>query len=221
MKSNRNNASVPWGEISAWRARYRKVFPRVSKLPCVPSVAAWLMSCIESYTRQGSSSARVLDVGAGEKDLYTRLSPLHEYITYDTQDVDDTHAHTYRSLDEVTAPYDFVVSCEVIEHLDAAEKCAFITDLYRVTAPGGWVAIGTPNAQHPTIFWRDFTHVMPIHYYDLAGLLGRAGYSEISVFRVVRMGIKKRILSIIFGGLLDLLHVDYAQSILVVAQKPL
>lgn len=221
MKSNRNSDSLPWSDIHAARARYRKVFPRVSKLPIIPSTQAWIISCVESFARSTDKKITLLDVGAGDRSLYEKLEPVHDLIEYSSQDIDDTRFHDYSSMDDINTTFDFVVSCEVIEHLDAKEKCDFVHDLYRVTAPGGWVVITTPNAQHPTIFWRDFSHIMPIHYYDLAGLLGRAGCDGLGVFRLARMTFKKRLTALIFSSLLELLHIDFAQSICVVGQKPL
>jgi SAM-dependent methyltransferase len=221
LKSNRNSSELPWSDIHAARAHFRKAFPRVSKLPIIPSTQDWIISCVESFTRSLQKKATLLDVGAGDRNLFKKLESVHDLISYSSQDIDDTHFHEYTSMKDIKTTFDFVVSCEVIEHLDAVEKCEFIHELYRVTAPGGWLVISTPNAQHPTIFWRDFSHVMPIHYYDLAGLIGRSGCDGIGVFRIARMNFKKRLTALVFSSLLELLHIDFAQSICVVGQKPL
>ena len=207
---------MDWSEIQMWRQKFRKKFPRIQKLPIAPSLHDYLIK----YITDNESRITLLDVGAGHRDLFDKLEKVHEKINYKSQDIDKRQNHDFYSTEEINEQFDIVVSSEVIEHLDAESKCNFIDELFRLTKSGGIVAISTPNANHPNIFWRDFTHVMPIHYYDLAGLLGKTGFKNIVILRLAKLNWKKRFTIWRYKKLLDLIHTDFAQSILAVGQKP-
>ena len=215
--TNKNN--INWSEVHSWRQKFRKTFPRVQKLPIIDSITAWLIPQIKKLAENSSEKISLLDVGAGKKDLLKKLEPVKHLINYNSQDIDKKQQHDFYDLISIEKKFDFVVSAEVIEHLDAAEKCMFVDNLFHLTNNGGFVAIATPNANHPNIFWRDFTHKMPVHYYDLAGLLGHSGFTEIDIFRLTKMNWKKRFTAWRYSSLLNLLHTDFAQSILAVGKK--
>jgi len=213
------NNEINWSEVHSWRQKFRKIFPRVQKLPIIDSLATRLIPEIKKLAENTPEKISLLDVGAGKKDFLKKLEPVKHLIKYKSQDIDQKQNHDYYDLDSIEEKFDFVVSAEVIEHLDAAEKCLFVDNLFRLTKNGGFIAIATPNANHPNIFWRDFTHKMPIHYYDLAGLLGHSGFVEIEIFRLTKMNWKKRFTVWRYKSLLNLLHTDFAQSILAVGKK--
>ena len=220
LSANQTNNEINWSEVHTWRQSFRKKFPRVQKLPIIDSLAAWLIPQIKKLAEENSSEKiSLLDVGAGKKDLLKKLKPVENLFDYKSQDIDKKQSHDYYDLKSIDEKFDLVVSAEVIEHLDAAEKIIFVNDLFSLTKNGGFVAVATPNANHPNIFWRDFTHKMPIHYYDLAGLLGHSGLSEIEIFRLTKMNWKKKFTAWRYKLLLELLHTDFAQSILAVGQK--
>ncbi len=213
---------MDWSEIQTWRQKFRKEFPRIQKLPILPSLPAYLIEYITDNgqrTTDNESRITLLDVGAGYRDLFDKLDKVHSKINYKSQDIDHRQNHDFYSTEEINEQFDIVVSSEVIEHLDAEAKCNFIDELFRLTKPGGCVAVSTPNANHPNIFWRDFTHIMPIHYYDLAGLLGKSGFNNIGIYRLAKLNWKKRFTIWRYRKLLDLIHTDFAQSILAVGQK--
>jgi len=213
---------VNWSEIQSWRQKFRKKFPRIQKLPILPSIQAYLIDYITSNIQRPTSNVQrltLLDVGAGYRDLFDKLEKVHDYINYKSQDIDRSRQHDFYSLEEIDEQFDMVVSSEVIEHLDAEGKCNFVDELFRLSKPGGCVAVSTPNANHPNVFWRDFTHVMPIHYYDLAGLLGNAGFNNVEIFRLAELNWKKKLTIWRYKKLLDLIHSDFAQSILAVGHK--
>jgi len=212
--------SPNWSEVHYWRQKFRTVFPDVSQLPTLPSLAAWLVGRVRALAEQGLRPVRLLDVGAGDRALALRLDAVAGLMDYQSQDVDRLWPHDYYDTREIVTTFDLVVAAEVIEHMDAAAKIDFVAELFRLTAPDGWVAITTPNAQHPTIFWRDFTHVNAIHYYDLAGLLGRVGFVDVGIVRLTKLSWRKRLTIWRYRRLLKLLHCDFAQSILAVARRP-
>jgi SAM-dependent methyltransferase len=209
-----------WSTVHFWRQRYRDAFPAVRKLPIIPSAESWLISCIEARAAVDPSKAKVLDIGAGDRTLLMKLEPVRPHLTYKSQDIDRVWPHDFYDTEEIADQFDFVVSCEVVEHIPATDKVPFFDELFRLTKPGGWVVVTTPNVHHPIAYWLDFTHLNPVHYYDLAGLLGRSGFEDIQLFRLTRMNLQKKVMAFVFRPLLKLLHVDYAQSILAVARRP-
>jgi len=221
LSANQMNNEINWSEVHSWRQKFRKTFPKVQKLPIIDSLSAWLIPKIKEMAGSQSEKITLLDVGAGKKDLLKKLEKVNHLINYKSQDIDQKQQHDFYNLNSISETFDFVVSAEVIEHLDAAEKCLFVNNLFRLTKNGGYIAVATPNANHPNIFWRDFTHKMPVHYYDLAGLLGHSGLSEIEIYRLTKMNWKKRFTAWRYKSLLNLLHTDFAQSILAVGKKQL
>ena len=219
MSVNQMNKKINWSEVHDCRQRFRKKFPRILKLPIIDSLSAFLIPDIKKYYKKISRPVKLLDVGAGKKDLLKNLSSVAGIIDYKSQDIDEEQQHDYYNIHDISETFDFVVSSEVIEHLDTQEKCVFVDELYKLVKPGGYVAVSTPNANHPNIFWRDFTHKMPVHYYDLAGLLGRSGFTEIEIFRLAKMNWRKRLTIWRYKSLLNLLHTDFAQSILAIGKK--
>jgi len=214
-----NESGAAWSAIHRWRQQYRGVFPAVHKLPVAASLHAWLIAHITATAPSLGRPLRVLDVGAGGRDLCGRLAPVAAQIVYKSQDIDTQQPHDYYDTSGIDEQFDVVVCAEVIEHLELHGKLALVDELFRLTAPGGWLALTTPNAQHPNIFWRDCTHVAPVHYYDLAGMLGRAGFEQIGIYRLTKMSWRKRLTAWRYRALLKLLHCDFAQSIMAVARR--
>ena len=218
--SDKPAAQPAWSDVHVWRQKYRAQFDDIQRIPTAPSLAAWLENHIRAHARPGGAKLAILDVGASDRQLERKLANVAPLVVYKSQDIDRGRPHDYYDTAAIRDTFDLVVSSEVIEHLDAAAKIAFVQDLYRLVAPGGWVVLTTPNAQHPTVFWRDFTHICPIHHLDLAGLLGRAGFTNVKIVRLTRMNVLKRLRAWWYGGLLRMLHCDYAQTILAAAQRP-
>ena len=219
-QSEGQSSQLAWSEIHELRQQFRTVFPRIQKLPVVASLTAWLARQVWRRYQQTHTRIRVLDVGASDRNLLVKINQCAAMIEYKSQDVDRRQKHDYYSLAEIAETFDLVVAAEVIEHLPASAVPAFVKELYRLTSPGGRVVLTTPNVCHPTIFWRDFSHQTPIHYYDLAGLLSYGGYTDIAIYRLTKLTLYKRLTAWWYAALLDLLHCDFAQSIMAVATKP-
>jgi len=207
-----------WSDVHVWRQKFRRQFDDIHRIPIAPSLIAWLENHIRTHARPGAKLT-LLDVGASDRQLERKLVNVASLVAYKSQDIDRGRPHDYYDTATIRDTFDLIVSSEVIEHLDAATKISFVQDLHRLVAPGGWVVLTTPNAQHPTVFWRDFTHICPIHHLDLAGLLGRAGFTDVHIVRLARMNLMKKLRAWWYRGLLRMLHCDYAQTILAAARK--
>ena len=94
---------------------------------------------------------RLLDAGCGGGDLWRAVSGRFEACTgvdavrYPAlpEDVTFVSADLDRSLPLDDASVDAAAAIEVIEHLENPR--AFVRELVRVTRPGGWVVVTTPN----------------------------------------------------------------------------
>jgi 2-polyprenyl-3-methyl-5-hydroxy-6-metoxy-1,4-benzoquinol methylase len=97
------------------------------------------------------AGGRLLDAGCGTGDLWRSLSGRFESCTgvdavrYPGLPADVTFlaANLDATLPLDDASVDTAAAIEVIEHLENPR--AFMRELARVTKPGGWVAITTPN----------------------------------------------------------------------------
>lgn len=206
-----------WSQIFYWRQKFRKSMGRIDKLPITASAAQWIIDEIKKSGKRLS----VLDYGAGPRLLKEKLAPVIDKIDYFSFDIDRRTEQDYYELSEIKRDFDIVVCLEVIEHLDTRGKIDLVKDMTSLTKPGGKVMVTTPNAEHPTVFWRDFSHVAPIHHLDLAGLMARFGLVDIEIHRLARLTLKKRFQLIFYAPFLKFLHCDFAQSIMAVGKKPL
>ncbi|MBR5624924.1 methyltransferase domain-containing protein [bacterium] len=212
-----NERLEDWSQIFLWRQKFRKSMGRIDKLPITSSAAQWIIDEVE---KSASKKLSVLDFGAGPRLLMEKLSPVIGKIDYESYDIDRRTEQDYYDIKDIKKTFDIVVCLEVIEHLDTRGKIDLVREMTSLTKPGGKVMLTTPNAEHPTVFWRDFSHVAPIHHLDLAGLMARFGLEEIEIHRLAKLTLKKRIQLLFFAPLLKFLHCDFAQSIMAVGTRP-
>ena len=105
---------------------------------------------------------RVLDIGCGQKPYYPYFAPnVDEYVGVDL-DFENTLADLHAPVEDLPvedASFDVVVCTQVLEH--AGDPDQAVTELYRVTGPGGRVLVSTHGVQvyHPAPedHWR-WTH---------------------------------------------------------------
>jgi O-antigen chain-terminating methyltransferase len=80
---------------------------------------------------------------------------------------------------------DGIVSFHVIEHLPVADVIALVKLAWRALEPGGRLLLETPNPRSLTVaanlFWRDPTHLRPIHPDVLRLALEMAGFDEVEI----------------------------------------
>ena len=200
-----------WGELAHAREGIRRRWPSVFDLPVVrrrwPFLAGFLRP-----------DSRVLEVGAAERPFDGRLREAFPAAVHRTLDIDPGGSHDYRSLDEVEGRYDLVLAWEVIEHLPLGEIPGWLAGLGKVTAPGGRLVVSTPNVFRPGQYWLDATHLTPLAYAELGGLVTLAGFEVASMHRTYHASALQYALR---RGLAEPLHrlmgVDYARSVLAVA----
>lgn len=202
-----------WAEAYSLRAQVRKRYASIWAIPLVDRAEDLVLGGAEG-------AVRVLDVGAGDRQLAERLRKGCPGLVYRSVDPDDSHPHDFRSLSEVREEFDRVVLFEVIEHLPRPEGAEMLRQARSALCSGGWLLVSTPNVHHPSQYFRDVSHVTPYSYEELGAAILRAGLQLDAIYRVhpgpVIEKLAKRWLC---GWLFRFLGVDYAPGIVAVAHR--
>ncbi|HAB19346.1 MAG TPA: class I SAM-dependent methyltransferase [Verrucomicrobiota bacterium] len=155
---------------------------------------------------------RHLDVGAGWGHLIHRLQISHPQIECQGIDYNPAHfelhgvpiAHGDFNVDRLPYPdasFDLVTCTEVVEHLENYRHV--LREAFRVTRPGGWLVVSTPNVLSLKSRWVYFIHgffvyfdpqplkddsrfypgqrhITPVPFFHLGHALLDAGFSEVT-----------------------------------------
>lgn len=129
-------------------------------------------------------SGDVLEIGAGEGYGIKHIAPKAEnYLTLDKHPVHIDPEYTNVSFKQMNIPplagiedgsFDFVVSFQVIEHIEADDK--YVSEIHRVLKPGGKFIVTTPNKKMSIT--RNPWHVREYTIQELKTLLGQS-FSEV------------------------------------------
>ena len=188
-------------------------YPSIWKIP----VAKKVLDILKKYVREGD---QLLDVGAFNRNLKKEVEKHFKNVSYKSMDVDRSNFHDYYSLDNVQDVFDVVTFLECVEHLTLEEGAKALFDIYRSLKPGGTLILSTPNTYHPNRYW-ECTHKVPFRYDEIGGLVEMAGFKVTKIFRIYNDSFITRLLRLyVFTYLHQLLNVDFAKSILLVATKP-
>lgn len=123
-------------------------------------------------------SGDVLEIGAGEGYGIKHIAPkANHYLTLDKYPVHIDPEYTNVSFMQMTIPplagiedasFDYVVSFQVIEHIEADDK--YVSEIHRVLKPGGKFIVTTPNKKMSIT--RNPWHVREYTIGELKTLLG-------------------------------------------------
>lgn len=118
-----------------------------------------LLSLAQLYgsSFSGSQGDSILDLGCADQHV---KKPLEKHgIQYTGLDIEDLNFET-DTLPIQDNSIDVVMSLAVIEHIQNPEL--FLSEIYRVLKPGGFVYLSTPNFKLCfKDFYNDCTHVKP------------------------------------------------------------
>lgn len=163
---------------------------------------------------------KVLDIGASNRNLQERLHRHFPNLVYKSMDIDKEQFHDFYNLGEVQEGFDVILLFEVIEHLDLREGTDLLRRSYELLTPGGRLILTTPNIFNPSRFWRDATHKQAYCYDELGGLLMAQGFQIKAIYRTYSDAYHRYLLRVYVMGVLHrYLGVDFAKSILMVAEK--
>jgi SAM-dependent methyltransferase len=125
-------------------------------------------------------SGDVLEIGAGEGYGIKHIAPkADKYLTLDKHPVHIDPQYTNVSFKQMNIPplmgiednsFDFVVSFQVIEHIEADDK--YVSEIHRVLRPGGKFIVTTPNKKMSIT--RNPWHVREYTIEELVKLLGNS-----------------------------------------------
>ena len=138
----------------------------------------------------------VLDIACGRGEFLELMRELHvpaRGVDLDAdmvgrcreKDLDVARADVFAYLAEIPdGSLDGIFSAQFVEHLPAEVYARLIAESARKLAPGGILAIETPNPECLAIFSQTFyldpTHVRPIPHSQLRFLLAEAGFTNIT-----------------------------------------
>ncbi|MGZ3568709.1 MAG: class I SAM-dependent methyltransferase [Thermodesulfobacteriota bacterium] len=165
---------------------------------------------------------KILDIGASNRNLEERLKRHYPNLIYKSMDVDRKQSHDFYSIEEIRETFDVVFLFEVIEHLELGEGVQLLKRSYDLLNEGGRLILTTPNVFNPSRFWRDATHRVAYCYDELGGLLLAQGFSITDMYRTYNDVSHRYFFRVyVMAPVHRYLGIDFAKSILIVAEKKL
>ena len=204
---------ISWSRLFEYRDRVHLRYPEIWDLKILRKRFPLMVKTI----RDGE---KVLDIGASNRNLQSRLKRHFPLLTYKSMDIDRDQFHDFYSLEEIQESFDVVFLFEVIEHLDLEEGVRFLKRIYDFLNEGGRLILTTPNVFNPSRFWRDATHKVAYCYDELGGLLLAQGFQVMGMYRTYSDAFHRYVFRLyVMAPLHRYLGIDFAKSILVIAEK--
>lgn len=204
---------ISWSKLFDYRDKIHQKYPEVWDLKILRKRFPLMVENI----RDGE---KILDIGASDRNLEGRLKRHYPNLIYKSMDVDREQSHDFYSLDEIQESFDVVFLFEVIEHLGLEEGVQLLKRAYDLLDEGGRLILTTPNVFNPSRFWRDATHKVAYCYDELGGLLLAQGFQIKAMYRTYSDAFHRYLFRCyVMAPLHRYLGIDFAKSILVVAEK--
>src|SRR4030043_2171625 len=204
---------LDWSKLFNYRdqmhARYRNIW----NIPLIKT----RFSLIGRNIRPGM---RLLDVGAGKREIEVKIKKKHEGVIYKSMDVDRRLLHDYYALDEVDEQFDLILLLDVIEHLKLDDGVKMLKRINELLVEGGKLIVNIPNIFNPSRFWLDATKKTAYSYEELGGFVLSQGFEVLGVYRTFHASLLKYFFRLpLFYPLHRILNVAFAKSIVVLASK--
>ncbi len=204
---------ISWSKLFEYRDKFHKQYPEVWDLKILRKRFPFILKNIKE-------GEKILDVGAYDRAIESRLKRHLPNILYKSVDIDRQKFHDFYSLDHVNETFDLVFLFEVIEHLTIEEGINVLRKIYNLLNPEGRLILSTPNIFNPGRFWRDASHKQAYCYDELAGILLAQGYEIKEIYRTYNDALHKYLFRVyIMSHIHRYLGIDFAKSILILAQK--
>jgi len=205
---------ISWSQRFEHRERIHERYPDIWDLKILRKRFPLMIEMI----REGES---VLDIGASNRNLEGRLKRRFPALRYRSMDIDRKQFHDFYSLEEIRESFDVVFLFEVIEHLGLEEGDRLVQKIYDLLNPGGRLVLTTPNVFNPSRYWRDATHQVAYCYDELGGLLIARRFQIRAMYRTYSDAFLRYLFRVhVMAPLHRYLGIDFAKSILIVAEKP-
>jgi len=204
---------LDWSQIIHYRDQIHERYRKIWNIPLIKR----RFSLIERNIRPGMS---LLDVGAGKRGMEEKIATKHTGVIYKSMDIDRQLPHDYYSLDEIKEQFDLILLLDVIEHLELEDGVKMLKRLHELLVEEGKLIINTPNIFNPSRFWLDATHKVAYSYEELGGIVLSQGFDVLEIYRTYADSFPKYFLRLtFFYPLHRILNVDFAKSIIILAQK--
>jgi SAM-dependent methyltransferase len=206
------NIALSWSRFYKSRLKIRSQYPDFWKIKVKKKH-------LQVILEEVHENDKILDVGSHDRLLKDSLKEKHVLVTYKSMDIDRQNFHDYYSLDEIDEKFDIIFLFEVIEHMEFKEGGRILKKLYSLLDKGGKLILTTPNLFHPNVFW-DSDHKTPYRYDEIGGLLLESGFRINNIYRLYNDAFFRRLFRLYIAAPLHrFLCIDFAKSILIVAQK--
>jgi len=174
------------------------------------------------FSRTRSLGA-ILDYGAGDGTLKRKFIAYGFTGRYETFDIAQGHDRTFVDPADIQGQFDVIFCLEVIEHMTLNDYVALMDSFQTWLKPNGLLVVSTPNPLCVTPMWNgDAGHIQQFPLADLRADLSIRGF-QTEPFRVVLGNrptkIRARTRAFVRKVLCYLLSVDYADGLLVLAQR--
>lgn len=202
-----------WNQIIHYRDQIHKRYPKIWDLQLIKR-PSWLL---KKLLRPGM---RILEISASDKRMQKRVKDVYPDILYKSMDIDHGVPHDYYSLDKTDEQFDLIILFEVMEYLELEHGVELLSRLHKLLVNGGMLIISTPNIFNPSRFWFDATHKIVYSYEELGGIVLSQGFEVLGIYRTFHASFLKYVLRLtLFYPLHRILNVDFAKSIVVLAQR--
>jgi SAM-dependent methyltransferase len=207
------NEGISWSRLFEYRGQVHQVYREIWDLKILRKRFPLMVKMIQD-------GEKVLDIGASNRNLQERLRRHFPKLIYKSMDIDRKQFHDYYSLEEIQESFDVIFLFEVIEHLSLGEGIQLLKRAYDLLNQGGRLILTTPNVFNPSRFWRDATHRVAYCYDELGGLLLAQGFQIKAMYRTYSDAFHRYLFRLyVMAPLHRYLGIDFAKSILVVAEK--
>jgi len=204
---------IEWSHLIHYRDEIHKQYPSIWDLRLIKR-PSWLMK------RHLCPGMHILDVGAGDRRIEKRVKDIYPDILYKSMDKDRSVPHDFYSFDDIDEQFDLIILFEVLEHMELEEGVEMLNKLNELLVDGGKLIISTPNIFHPNSFWTTADHKTAYSYEELGGVVLSQGFEVLEIYRTFHASLLKYFLRLtLFYPLHRILNVDFAKSIVVMAQK--
>jgi len=204
---------ISWSHLFEYRDQIHRHYPEIWDLKILRKRFPLVVKTIQD-------GEKILDIGASNRNLEQRLRRHFPRLIYKSMDIDREQFHDFYSLEEIQESFDAIFLFEVIEHLSLGEGVQLLKRVYDLLDQEGRLILTTPNIFNPSRFWRDATHQVAYCYDELGGLLLAQGFQIKAMYRTYSDAYHRYLFRLyVMAPLHRYLGIDFAKSILVVAEK--
>ena len=204
---------ISWSHLFEFRDQIHRTYPEIWDLKILRKRFPLMVKTIQD-------GEKILDIGASNRNLEQGLRRHFPRLIYKSMDIDREQFHDFYTLEEIQESFNAIFLFEVIEHLSLGEGVRLLKRVYDLLDQEGRLILTTPNIFNPSRFWRDATHQVAYCYDELGGLLLAQGFQIKAMYRTYSDAYHRYLFRLyVMAPLHRYLGIDFAKSILVVAEK--